>query len=264
MTNLLIVLVMLPSIEIRAILNHVVGCYIGLEDCNEKQRVLVERLIKKRLTGMPLAKIIGYKEFWKHRFITTEDTLDPRPDSETLIEAVLKTCPVKPYRILDLGTGTGCLLISLLEEYPDATGVGVDVCEKALRIAKRNASVILLASRCSFIQSNWCENLSGVFDIIISNPPYINPSEPIDKGASFDPSLALYGGVYTYESILQSIDQHLERRPQDLFFEIGHAQAEVVSQLLKRYSYRNIQLFKDLAGKDRVLHASTPIRCVCT
>lgn len=267
---------MLQNSELRAILNHVVGQYIRLEDCTEKQRARVDNIIKQRLTGMPLAKIIGTKDFWKHRFITTKDTLDPRPDSETLIEAVLKTCPVKPYSILDLGTGTGCLLISLLEEYPEATGMGVDISAKALNIAQQNSVAINALSprgqeatssrdtgsthsvsknRSTWIQSNWCEQLSGVFDMVVSNPPYIDPSELINEGASFDPPLALYGGVHTYVTILQSIDQHLTCRPQHLFFEIGHTQATAVAALLQNYSYQNIEIFKDLAGHDRVIHA---------
>lgn len=294
---------MLPSNELRAILNHVVGRYIRLEDCTCKQRAHVDILVRKRLTGMPLAKIIGYKEFWKHRFITTQDTLDPRPDSETLIEIVLKICPptgfsdvtdssasrvefvdtgiqnaaldpdsttcglvrepssVKSYRILDLGTGTGCLLISLLSEYPDATGIGVDISERALMVAKQNSIALNLSplankdSRVTWIQSNWCEQLSGSFDIIISNPPYIDPSEPINEGATFDPPLALYGGVHIYETILKSIDHHLEIRPKHLFFEIGYTQATAVSSLLQDYGYQNIEIFKDLSGQDRIIHA---------
>ena len=178
---------MLPNSELRAILNYVAGKYIRLEDCSVEQRLQVENLIQQRLTGMPLAKIFGYKEFWKHRFMTTQDTLDPRPDSETLIEAVLKTCPLKAYNILDLGTGTGCLLISLLEEYPEAVGVGVDLSEKALEVARQNG----VNKRIDWIQSNWCEKLSGFFDIIISNPPYIDPAEAINEGATFDPPIAL-------------------------------------------------------------------------
>jgi len=243
---------MLRNSELRAILNHVVGRYIRLEDCSEEQRNLIDIIIKQRLTGMPLAKILGVKEFWKHRFITTKDTLDPRPDSETLIEAVLKICPLIPYRILDLGTGTGCLLISLLEEYPEATGVGVDICEKALAVAKQNS---IQNSSVTWILSNWCEKLSGEFDIIVSNPPYINPSEPINKEASFDPPLALYGGIHTYETVVQSIDTYLSSRSQHLFFEIGYTQTESVPALLHRYNYHDIQLFKDLSGHERVVYA---------
>lgn len=251
----------LPNNELRAILNHVVGRYVRLEDCTEEQRGRIDVLVKQRLTGMPLAKIIGSKEFWKHHFITTEDTLDPRPDSETLIEAVLKICPLASYRILDLGTGTGCLLISLLGEYPEARGVGVDISKKALEVARCNATLILDNAvrvaeddRIRWIQSNWCESLSGIFDIIVCNPPYIDPSESINKGATFDPPLALYGGIHTYEAILESIDKHLASRPKHLFFEIGYTQAADISALLERYGYHSIQIFKDLSGHDRVVY----------
>ena len=243
---------MLPNSELRAILNHVAGKYIRLEDCSAEQRVRVDDLIQQRLTGMPLAKILGYKEFWKHRFITTKDTLDPRPDSETLIEVVLKKCPGRLNYILDLGTGTGCLLVSLLEEYPEATGVGVDISEKSLAVARQNG----MNKRIDWIQSNWCEELAGKkFDIIISNPPYIDPSESINEGATFDPPLALYGGIHTYKMILESIDQYLSVRPQYLFFEIGYAQAIDVSDLLNQFNYRNIEIFKDLSGNDRIISA---------
>lgn len=251
---------MLPNHELRAILTHVIGYYCQLEECSAEQQKRIETMVKQRKTGMPLAKILGIKEFWKHRFITTQDTLDPRPDSETLIEAVLKTCPIRPWRILDLGTGTGCLLISLLEEYPQATGTGVDMCPKALGVAQQNS--VILKKPTTWILSNWCEKLSGSFDIIVANPPYIHPSEPINEGATFDPPLALYGGIHTYEAILKSIDRYLTVRPSYLFFEIGYTQAKEVSLLLQNYGYHNIQSIKDLSGHERVLIARTAIKAV--
>lgn len=256
---------MLPHSEIRAILNHVTGRYCRLEDCSKEERIFVDAIIRKRLTGMPLAKILGFKEFWKHRFITTEDTLDPRPDSETLIEAVLKTCPQKPYKILDLGTGTGCLLISLLTEYPEAIGTGVDISEKTLGVARRNSHILQsghprtgeddMRTCISWVQSNWCEKLTGTFDIIVSNPPYIDSSEIINEGATFDPPLALYGGIHTYEIILKSIDAYLTNRPSYIFFEVGSTQAEDVSLLLKNFGYLKIKTYQDLSGHTRIVSA---------
>ena len=138
---------------------------------NEKE--VYEDMLLRRLKREPVAQILGYKDFWKIRLNTTKDTLDPRPDSETIIDAVLKnfTDQDRKHKILDLGVGTGALLLSLLGEYPNSEGVGVDVSPEAIKIAQENAENNNVSDRVKFIKSNWLENVEGSFDIIVCNPP---------------------------------------------------------------------------------------------
>lgn len=190
----------------------------------------LEQLLRRRAAGEPVSKIIGRKEFWSLDFKTTGATLDPRPDSETLVEAVLRHISEKDklYNIVDFGTGTGCLLLSVLSEYPNATGVGVDISPDALSIAQENAQLLGLSDRATFQQSEWGAELDGegVFDIILSNPPYI-PSEVIPTleadVAEYDPMLALDGGadgLDEYRRLLPDIARLLA--PQAYaFIEIG-------------------------------------------
>lgn len=219
----------------------------------------LESFIKRRLNGEPVAKIIGHKGFWKKEFKTTKDTLDPRPDSETLIDAILKTFLDKnaPYKILDIGTGTGCLLLSLLDEYPSAIGVGIDVSEKALSVAKENA---LTYKNVSFINRDfttpsWTDNL-GSFDIIVSNPPYI-PTEDLknlSKETLCDPILALDGGkdgLNPYRIFSKTL-LPLCHKDTYIFFEIGQGQETDVQNLMsKNFTFK--QAFKDLSGITRIL-----------
>ncbi len=246
----------LVTTELRAIINHVVGRYSLFEDCSAEQKQEINRIIALRKTGMPLAKIIGYKEFWKNHFFTTQDTLDPRPDSETMIEAVLNCIKEETFSILDLGTGTGCLLLSLLQEYPKAKGVGVDISSKALAVAQSN--IDQLGIKAQLVESNWCEALTGgSFDIIISNPPYIEKHESINLDATFDPPVALYGDLNTYETILKSIDTYLQKKPEYIFFEVGYDQADQVANLLEHFGYASVRFHLDLAGIKRVVSAKS-------
>ena len=218
----------------------------------------LENAIKRRLAHEPIAKIIGKKGFWKSEFITSTDVLDPRPDSETMIEAVLKHCPQKNYRILDIGTGSGCLLFSLLEEYPDATGIGVDKSAKALTVAtknRRNLSAELV--RKDFFMADWYRDL-GTFDIVISNPPYI-PTEDIltlePDVREYDPMMALDGGedgLNAYRAISDNI-MNLLNDNGFLFLEIGIHQAKSVIDIFTKQGLTHIKTHKDLSGIERIL-----------
>ena len=180
--------------------------------------------ITRRLAGEPVAKIVGKKGFWKDDFIVSKDVLDPRPDSETLIEAVLEKFPNKDktLRFLDLGTGSGCLLLSLLGEYKNAMGVGIDISEKALAIANQNKG----DKRAEFIQHDMRSHLSdlGLFDIMISNPPYIPTAEiqTLQKDVKdYDPLLALDGGADGLD-FYRALSK--QRPAPHLFIEIGKDQ----------------------------------------
>ncbi len=217
--------------------------------------------LKKLSEGMPLSRILGEREFWSLLFKLNESTLDPRPDSECLVEAVMHQIPdsTRPLRILDLGTGTGCLLISLLSEYPKAVGIGVDQSAQALDAARANADNLLESpKRASFLESNWFSEVQGTFDVIISNPPYISENEyqVLDKSVKdYDPQAALVGGedgLQAYQHIIQNARPFLN--PEGiLVLEIGYQQNESVSVLLKENSFQRVAIQKDLAGIDRCL-----------
>jgi len=217
---------------------------------NDKElQLFIERAEK----GEPIAKIIGYKGFWKGDFIVSKDVLDPRPDSETLIEAVLESFPDKkaPLRILDLGTGSGCLIISLLQEYQNATGVAVDISEKALKIARQNAKDLPI----KFICADMCSLPKdiGTFDVVISNPPYI-PTEDIETldvaVKKYDPVLALDGGKdgLDFYRALSRIDF-----ASYLFVEIGQGQEQDVMNLMAKQGWIFNKSWKDLGEIVRIL-----------
>jgi len=211
-------------------------------------------LLERRLHHEPLSKIREYREFWSLTFRITADTLDPRPDSETLIQAVLDTYPNRTlnYRILDLGTGTGCLLLSLLSEFPNATGIGVDYSEAAALIAQENAIQLKLNNRTSFLVGNWGEAVSGPFDIIISNPPYIGRKEILPREVEeYDPRLALIAGEDGLDGYRALADQffHLAAPNSKLFLELGQGQLSAVKSIFSNSYF--INSFKDLQGITR-------------
>lgn len=218
--------------------------------------------LARRAAGVPLSRLRGMREFWGMDFILNEATLDPRPDSETLIEAVRARKPDGrcALRILDLGTGTGCLLLALLKEYPAATGLGIDTAARALEAAGFNAQAHGLGARAGFVHSHWCEKVEGFFDVIISNPPYIAEEErrQLEKNVlDHDPVLALFAGpdgLDAYRTIIPQARKHLKTGGL-LALEIGATQREAVTALLQKEGYEDIIAHKDLAGHDRVVTA---------
>lgn len=227
------------------------------QDCKRLDAALI-----RRCQGEPLAKIVGEKEFWGLLFKVNGDTLDPRPDSETLIEAVLEALPHQDsaYRILELGTGSGCLILSLLSIYGNAQGVAIDISPKALEIAAQNAQRLGLSGRCQFKQNNWLENMCGEFDIIISNPPYIPAGDltHLDPALRYDPQIALTPGVTgleSYQAIVPRIALHMGPHTK-AFFEMGHDQAPAVRKILQHHGLRVQRCHQDLAEKERVIEFS--------
>lgn len=223
---------------------------------SDEQNQKLDELINRRSTGEPIAKILGYKEFYGRHFFTNSHTLDPRPDSETLIEAVLKYFSANSaYQILDLGLGTGCLLFTLLSELQHAYGVGVDYSWDALMVAQRNQECLDLIDRSSLVQSNWATALQGSFDIIISNPPYIATSEQLDDSTLHDPKLALFSGKTGMEAYAQILPQIplLLKPGGKVFFEIGKEQELCVENIAIAASLKSESTFTDLSGTVRVL-----------
>lgn len=216
-------------------------------------------LVSRRCTHEPIAQILGAKHFWKDQFTVTSEVLTPRADSETLIELCLKLKPSASC-VLDLGTGSGCLLLSLLREYGHATGVAVDRSAPALTVAKSNARNLGLEARASFVLSNWCEKLdkSARFDMVVANPPYIPRAEIARLAADVrehEPKIALDGGedgLDCYRAILSQLAPHLAQGAL-VVCEIGQGQAEMVTSIAREQGYELKGIAKDLAGTERAV-----------
>ncbi len=229
----------------------------------EQQLRLLSVLIECRARREPIARIMRQREFWSLSFNLNEATLEPRPDSETLIEVALKQIQDRRnlLHILDIGTGTGCLLLSLLHELPHATGLGVDIAERAIEQAQENAQILKLLPRATFKTNNWVVGIQDSFDIIISNPPYIAHDviptlQP--EVRDYDPTLALNGGKDGLNAYRHTIP-HLPKllKPQGfVIMEIGYDQARAVTALFKISGFKKISAHKDLGGNDRCLLAS--------
>lgn len=218
-----------------------------------------ESLIQRRLSGEPLSRILGTQEFWSLPFLLSPDTLDPRADTEVLVQAALdRFTGNPPERILDIGTGTGCIPIALLTEWPNARAVATDLSAGAIETARKNAEINNVADRIDFVQTRWAAGVMGPFDLIVSNPPYI-PSAVIPNLSAqvknYDPILALDGGndgLDAYRSILTEIKTMLEPGG-FVFFEIGYDQGESVPRLVEEYGANLSRLISDLEGIPRVV-----------
>lgn len=219
----------------------------------------IENFLRRRAkTREPVSRILGRREFWSLEFRVTPAVLDPRPDSETLIEAALTCFPDRaaPLAILDLGTGSGCLLLAALSEFPNAVGLGVDSSEKALAVAAENAERLGLASRVEFARGDWLRDLGACFDLVLCNPPYIAEGERAalaPEVARHDPPAALFAGadgLDAYRAILPDLAQVLAPQGNALF-EIGATQAAAVSHLAQQAGLAVLDIRRDIAGRDR-------------
>ena len=232
----------------------------------EENEIFVSSL-RRRCNHEPMAYITGLREFWSLAFKVTPATLIPRPDSETLIEGVLAQIDDKSgaIRILDLGTGSGCLLLALLSELGNARGVGVDASIDALEVAKLNANNLGLSGRAEFINADWnspefIETLGEKFDLVISNPPYISNSElqQLDITVSaHEPMLALDGGadgLDSYRAIVGILDKLLNDDGVAAF-EVGFTQGETVALMLSQSAMQVIEIREDLSGIGRAVLA---------
>jgi release factor glutamine methyltransferase len=232
------------------------------EHLSFRQGMDIEHYVERRCKREPLSKIVGEKEFWSLPFRVSKATLDPRPDSETLIDAVLEYLPHHdaPLRFLDIGTGSGCLLLSALQEYPHSTGVGVDISPDALKIARYNADALGMTARTTFLEGSWTAPIEDVFDVILSNPPYIATAEIATLAPEvreFDPMLALDGGVdglEAYRQLMPLLEAVLQ--PQGyIFLEIGYTQQVAVEALVIEAGLQVVACRQDLAGNPRCVVA---------
>lgn len=212
--------------------------------------------IEKRGRHIPLQHILGYQEFMGLKFQVTPQVLIPRQDTETLVEEVLRFLH-DGMRILDVCTGSGCILLSLLRYSNDCVGVGCDISGEALKVADKNA--VALGLEAEFIQSNLFENIDGKYEIIVSNPPYIASGEIpglMEEVREHDPLMALDGGedgLVFYREITGKAGEFLYPGGM-LFLEIGCGQAQAVSGYMKGAGYRDVTVCRDLAGLDRVVY----------
>lgn len=254
--------------DARLLLEHVCGTdrnYLlvhGDQEVDSDKEETYFRMIDMRAKRIPLQHITNVQNFMGLDFFVNEHVLIPRQDTEILVEEVLRQMS-DGCRILDMCTGSGCILISLLHYNNWCEGVGVDLSEKALEVAAKNAETLLKnkssQSVYRFVQSNLFENVDGKYDIIVSNPPYIK-SDVIEtlmpEVKEHEPRMALDGtedGLYFYQRITETSKEYLNRGGM-LYYEIGHDQAEAVSQIMKSEGFSDVQVVKDYAGLDRVVY----------
>jgi release factor glutamine methyltransferase len=257
-----------PAREARRLLAHALGIEptdVIIREMDAVEPVgltAFEAVVRRRIAHEPLSRIRGTREFYGRSFIVTPDVLDPRPETELLVEQGLKRLPQNG-SVLDLGTGTGCILLSVLAERPDAQGVAVDISPAALAVAKRNAEV-LGVSRATFIEGSWNAALAaGPFDLVLSNPPYVTEAEYEDLAPGVrdhDPRMALVGGedgLDPYRAIL-GLASRLMKPGGSIGFEFGASQGEAVAALMRLSGLTGVSVLKDLAGHDRAAFGRSP------
>ena len=215
------------------------------------------RMVKERCKRKPVSKILGYRSFWGRDFEINENVLDPRGDTETLIELILDC---KFENMLELGTGSGAIAITVLAERPEVTCVATDISEYALKTASANSKRHGVESRLKLLHSNWFEKISGSFDVIVSNPPYISSEEYAQLSAEvvkYDPKISLTLGGDGLEAYREILSQALEKLSKNghIFLEIGYTQANAVGHLFREAGFQQIKVHKDLGSRDRVISA---------
>lgn len=249
-----------PRLEARLLLAYAIGRSVA--DLLRDPTAAVDptgynALLARRAAHEPLAYILGRREFWSLDFAVSPATLIPRPDSETLVEAALAACPAGPLFVLDLGIGTGCLLLSVLHERPKAFGIGVDLSPEAAALAVANAAALGLADRTAVLCGDWDAALSAQFDLVLSNPPYIATSgigRLMPDVANYEPRLCLDGGAdgfACYRRIVPRLPALL-RPGGAAVLELGAGQAAVVAALAAEYSLQ-AAVQADLAGTARAI-----------
>jgi release factor glutamine methyltransferase len=255
-----------PELDARVLLRQVTGhedAWLIANPDAEIDRTALQgyaELLERRERREPVSQIVGEREFWSRTFRVTADVLTPRPDTETLIETVLSRIEDRdaPLRILDLGTGSGCIALTLLAECPNATALGVDASPAALEVAAFNADALGVSERVEWRETDWCEGIEGPFDVIVSNPPYIAGYElqHLDPEVrEFEPNMALDGGadgMAAYRRIIPSL-KRLGTEDSVIAFELGLGQARGVAALGRVAGLRIAEIDQDIARRARVI-----------
>ena len=230
-------------------------------DMNIQNNEIIQfkKLIDRRQKKEPVAYILGYKSFWKSKFKVNKDVLIPRPETEHIVEEVIKIIPkLGSYNILDIGTGSGCLIISIILEREKSYGTAIDISKKAINIAKNNAKIQHIENRIKFINSNIDKFYMGKYDLIISNPPYIKNCKINyldDDVKLYEPKVALDGGIDGYSEIKKVIKKSSEllKTKGKLVLEIGDKQKSFTNIILKKNGFYINKIVKDLAKKYRCI-----------
>lgn len=247
--------------DARMLLAHAMGIAADrltlhlADDLDPRTEPAFDALVAARARHQPIAQIIGRRHFWGRSFRVTPDVLDPRPETETLVAAAL----AEPFdRVLDLGTGSGCILLSLLMDRPTASGVGVDLSPPALAVAEANRQALGLQDRATLQQGNWFEGVIGTFDLIVSNPPYIAADEMPGLAPDvrdWEPALALTpggDGLAAYRAILPQAPLYLAPFGR-LLVEIGPTQGAAILKMMQAAGLQDVTVLPDLDGRDRVV-----------
>lgn len=255
-----------PAIDARLLLEAATGATRTeivtdpYRPVSAEQQATLDGWLARRERREPVSRILGRKAFWKLVFQVTPGVLSPRPDTETIVDLALKRFPeTQRFDVLDMGVGSGAILLSILAERPAAKGLGTDVSDDALAVARDNAARLGLGDRAAFLHTPWAEGLGDAsFDLVVSNPPYIATPE-LDalepEVRDHDPRLALDGGPDGLDAYRAVVPETLRvLKPDGLFFvEIGWTQAGAVSALFREAGAEDVQVVRDLGDRDRVV-----------
>ncbi|MDR2778284.1 MAG: peptide chain release factor N(5)-glutamine methyltransferase [Rickettsiales bacterium] len=251
-----ILLVEALSIEVEELSMHMA------DRLSDEVLEMFDHYLERRLKGEPVSKIVGKKSFWGHEFFVDDRVLDPRQDSETMIEAIVEDFSQQMasghrMKILELGLGSGCLLLTLLKLFTSATGVGVDIDGESLEVAKKNAKILEI-DNVTMVLGNWNYNMYEQFDIILSNPPYVRTDDIAslqEEIRLYEPTIALDGGtdgLQCFREIAGSIAINTHRHSK-IYLEVGCGQRDDVIEIFKKKDFKFIRAKKDLGQIDRVL-----------
>ncbi|MGA9658518.1 MAG: peptide chain release factor N(5)-glutamine methyltransferase [Asticcacaulis sp.] len=261
-----------PAIDARLLLEAATGATRAdiltdpYRELTEGEEAQLDDYLDKRIKRMPVARILGRKGFWKLLLNLSEHVLIPRPETEVIVDMILKTSqPHEAFQLADLGTGSGAILLSVLSERPAAKGLGTDISEEALAVARDNAANLGLGPQCAFLRTSWGSGLQDEsFDIVASNPPYIRTEviatlEPEVK--EHDPILALDGGITgleAYEALAPEIFRLLKPGGR-AYLEIGFDQAQDVENIMKSQGFEEVTTYLDLSNLPRVVTSRKPV-----
>jgi release factor glutamine methyltransferase len=252
-------------LEAEMLLAHVLGCkrsqlIVGAGAPSAEQVEQLERLLQRRIAGEPVAYLEGSRGFWGLEFQVDARVLIPRADSETLVERAVNAIQDRACRVLDLGTGSGALLLSVLHSCPRASGIGVDRSWQALQVASANAAQLGLAQRARFVQASWSQSCAPAsIEIVLCNPPYIEPNEELGPGVlEHEPAVALFSPpgrpFAAYEEVLNDLPRILCRSAQ-VFFEVGRGRAAGLVRRCAETGLTQQKITRDLGGIERVVEA---------
>ena len=256
-----------PRLNAEHLLAHVLGrkrieLYLEFErELSESELAPLRELVRRRGEGEPLQRLLGTVEFCGHTFLCDKRAMVPRPETEQLVEVLIADCGLRiaDWKILDVGTGSGVIALTLAKEFPEAKISGVDISEDALALARENAARLGLSDRVRFFKSNLLENVDGIFDLIVANLPYIAAQDrhSLSREVLRDPEVALFAGAHGDELVRALIEQAPARlRPSGMLaLEIGLGQSEALLSILAEKNYRDICSKNDYSGRARFLFA---------